>query len=89
VISRAACRAIKLAQAHNSTHYRCQLSFMYWLCCKQNCLMWAYEHDFGDNYLITIAQTGLPTKKYVIVLSVLNLVSDFVKCNHPIVPAIT
>jgi hypothetical protein len=28
--------------------------------------------------------TGLTTKKYVIVLSVLNLVSDFVKCNRPI-----
>jgi hypothetical protein len=27
------------AQAHNSTHYRCQLSFMYWLCSKQNCLL--------------------------------------------------
>jgi hypothetical protein len=35
-------------------------------------------------YIITIVQTGLTTKKYVIVLSVLNLVSDFVKCNHPI-----
>jgi hypothetical protein len=42
------------AQAHNSTHYRRQLSFMYWLCCKQNCLLCAYEHDFGDNYIITI-----------------------------------
>jgi hypothetical protein len=72
------------AQAHNSTHYRCQLSFMYWLCSKQNCLLSAYEHDFGDNYIITIVKTGLPTKKYDIVLSVLNLVSDFVKCNHPI-----
>jgi hypothetical protein len=47
--------------------------------------MCAYEHDFGDNYMITIVKTGLTTKKYVIVLSVLNLVSDFFKCNHPIV----
>jgi hypothetical protein len=66
------------AQAHNSTHYRRQLSFMYWLCSKQNCLLCAYEHDFGDNYIISIVKTGLTTKKYVIVLSVLNLVSDFV-----------
>jgi hypothetical protein len=58
---------------------------MYWLCSKQNCLLWAYEHDFGDNYIITIVKIGLTTTKYVIVLSVLNLVSDFVKCNHPIV----
>jgi hypothetical protein len=35
--------------------------------------------------LVTIVSTGLTTKKYVIVLSVLNLVSDFVKCNRPIV----
>jgi hypothetical protein len=27
------------AQAHNSTHYRYQLSFMYWLCSKQNCIL--------------------------------------------------
>jgi hypothetical protein len=40
------------AQAHNSTHYRCQLSFMFWLCRKQNCLLCAYEHDFGDNYIL-------------------------------------
>jgi hypothetical protein len=72
------------AQAHNSTHYRQQLSFMYWLCTKQNCLLCAYDHDFGDNYIITIVKTGLTTKKHVIVLSVLNLDSDFVKCNHPI-----
>jgi hypothetical protein len=72
------------AQAHNSTHYRCQLSFMYWIWSKQNCLLCAYEHDFGDNFIITIVKTGITTKKYVIVLSVLNLVSYFVKCNHPI-----
>jgi hypothetical protein len=42
------------AQVHLSTHYRCQLSFMYWLCSKQNGLLCAYEHDFGDNYIITI-----------------------------------
>jgi hypothetical protein len=41
------------AQAHNSTHYRRQLRFMYWLCSKQNCLLCAYEHDFGDNYIMT------------------------------------
>jgi hypothetical protein len=35
--------------------------------------------------LVTIVSTGLTTKKYVIVLSVLNLVSDFVKCNRPII----
>jgi hypothetical protein len=72
------------AQAHNSTHYRCQHSFMYWLCSKQNCPLCFYEHDFGDNYIITIGKTGLTTKINVTVLSVLNLVSDFVKCNHPI-----
>jgi hypothetical protein len=74
------------AQAHNSTHYRCQLSFMCWLCSIQNCLLCGYEHDYGDNYIITIVSTGLATKTYVAVLSVLNLVSDFVKCNHPIHP---
>jgi hypothetical protein len=43
------------AQAHNSTHSRCQLSFMYWLCSKQNCLLCAYEHDFAIiKYIITI-----------------------------------
>jgi hypothetical protein len=42
------------AQAHNSTHDRCQLSFMYWLCSKQNCLLCTYEHHFGDSYIITI-----------------------------------
>jgi hypothetical protein len=42
------------------------------------------EHDFGDNSIITIVKTGLTTKYYVIVLSVLNLVSDFVKCNRSI-----
>jgi hypothetical protein len=58
------------AQAHNSTHYCCQLSFMYWLCSKQNCLLCAYEHDFGDNYKITIVKTGLTTKKYVSYVSI-------------------
>jgi hypothetical protein len=57
---------------------------MYWLCSKQNWLLCAHEHDFGDNYIILIVKTGLTKNKYVIVLSVLNLVSDFVKCNHPI-----
>jgi hypothetical protein len=57
---------------------------MYWLCRKQNCLLCAYEHDFGGKYIIRIVKTGLTTKKYFIVLSVLILVSDFVKCNHPI-----
>jgi hypothetical protein len=70
------------AQAHNSTLYRQQFRFMFWLCSKQNCLLCPYEFDFGDNYIITIVKTGLTTKKYVAVLSVLNLVSDFVKCNH-------
>jgi hypothetical protein len=85
LISRAACRAIsahKRTTAHITMH--CQLSFMYWLCSKQICLLCAYEHDFGDNYKITIVKTGLTAKKYVIVMSVLNLVSDFVKCNHHI-----
>jgi hypothetical protein len=45
--------------------------------------MCPYECDFGDNDKITIVQTGL-TKKNVAVYAVLNLVSDFVKCNHPI-----
>jgi hypothetical protein len=44
----------QLAQAHTNTHYRQPLSFMYWLCSKQNCLLCAYEHDFGDNYIIAI-----------------------------------
>jgi hypothetical protein len=47
-------------QAHNSTHYRRQLSFMYWLCSKQNCLLC----DFGGNYIITIVKTGLTSCKY-------------------------
>jgi hypothetical protein len=42
------------AQAHNSTLYRRQHSFMYWLCSKQNCLLCAYECDFGDNDIIKI-----------------------------------
>jgi hypothetical protein len=85
VISRVDCRAISAPmQAHNSTLYRRQHSFIYWLCSKQNCLLCAYECDFGDNDIITIVWIGLTTKKYVAVLSVLNLVSDFVKCNHPI-----
>jgi hypothetical protein len=46
--------------------------------------MCAYKRDFGDNYIITIVKTGLTTKTYAIVLSVFNLVSDFIKCNHPI-----
>jgi hypothetical protein len=41
-------------QAHNSTHYRRHHSFMFWLCGKQNCLLCAYECDFGDNDIITI-----------------------------------
>jgi hypothetical protein len=52
------------------------------LCTKQKGLLCAYEHDFGDNYIITIVSTGLTTNKNVIFLSVLNLVSDFVKCNR-------
>jgi hypothetical protein len=84
VIRRAACRAI-IARRHTTAHITVVSSvFMYWLCSKQNCLLYAHEHDFGDNYIITIVKTGLATKKYVIVLSVLNRVSDFVKCNHPI-----
>jgi hypothetical protein len=41
-------------QAHNSTLYRRQHSVMNWLCSKQNCLLCAYECDFGDNDIITI-----------------------------------
>jgi hypothetical protein len=33
------------AQAHISTLYRRQHSFMYCLCSKQNCLLCAYECD--------------------------------------------
>jgi hypothetical protein len=33
--------------------------------------------------IIPIVKTGLTTKNYVAVLSVLNLVFDFVKCNRP------
>jgi hypothetical protein len=42
------------AQAHNSTLYRQQHTFMYWLCTKQNCLLCPYECDFGDNDIIPI-----------------------------------
>jgi hypothetical protein len=42
------------AQAHNSKLYRRKHSFKYWLCSKQNCLLCAYECDFGDNDIITI-----------------------------------
>jgi hypothetical protein len=42
------------AQAHNSTLYRCQHIYIYWLCCKHNCLLCANECDFGDNDIITI-----------------------------------
>jgi hypothetical protein len=34
------------------------------------------EFYFGDNDIILIVYTGLTTKQYVAVLSVLNLVSD-------------
>jgi hypothetical protein len=44
------------AQAHNSTHYHRQLSFMFWLSSKQNRLLCAYEHDFGNNYIITMGR---------------------------------
>jgi hypothetical protein len=71
------------ALAHNSTLHRRQYSFMYCLCSKQNCLLCAYECDFDDIDKITIFKTGKKKKK-VIILSLLNLVSDFVKCNHPI-----
>jgi hypothetical protein len=53
VISRAACRAISARSAQQHT-YRQHFSFMYWLCSKQNCLLCAYEHDFGGNYIIKI-----------------------------------
>jgi hypothetical protein len=45
---------VQFVQFSTAAHYRCQLSFMYWLCSKQNCLLCAYEHDFGDNYIIRI-----------------------------------
>jgi hypothetical protein len=51
------------AQAHNSTLYPHQHSFMNWLCSKQNCLLCAYECDFDDNDIITIVEAGLITKK--------------------------
>jgi hypothetical protein len=72
------------AQAHTSTLVRRQHSFINCLCRKQNWLLCAYERDFDDNDIITIDKTGLVTKKYIAVLSVLYIVSDFVKCNHPI-----
>jgi hypothetical protein len=58
------------AQALNSTLFRRQFSFIFWLCTKQNCLLCAYECDFGDSDIITIVKTGLTIKKYVAVLSV-------------------
>jgi hypothetical protein len=72
------------AQAHNSTLYHRQHSFMYWLCSKQNCLLCAHECDFGDNDIITIVKTGLTPKKHIAFLPVLSQVSDVVKCNRPI-----
>jgi hypothetical protein len=71
VISRLACRAIS-ARRRTTAHITVVSSVS-----KQSCLLCAYEHDFGDNYIITIVKTGLTTKKYVIVF-------DFVKCNRPI-----
>jgi hypothetical protein len=47
--------------------------------------MYQTKYDFGDNDKITIVWTGVATKKYVAVLSVLNLVSNFVKCNRLVV----
>jgi hypothetical protein len=41
-------------QAHNSTLYRRQHSFMYWLCSEQNSLLCAYGCDFCDNDIIPI-----------------------------------
>jgi hypothetical protein len=38
------------AQAHNSTLYRRQHSFS----SQQNCLVYDYECDFGDNDIITM-----------------------------------
>jgi hypothetical protein len=44
-----------LARAGAQQHtYRQHFSFMHWLCSKQNCLLCAYEHDFGGNYIIPI-----------------------------------
>jgi hypothetical protein len=53
VISRALAAPSARVGAQQHT-YRQHFSFMYWLCCKQNCLLCAYEHDFGGNYIITI-----------------------------------
>jgi predicted GIY-YIG superfamily endonuclease len=72
------------AQAHNSTHYRRQHSFMYWLCSKQNRLLCAYECDFGDNDKMTIVLTGLTTTKICCSIVSIKSVSDFFKCNRPI-----
>jgi hypothetical protein len=82
-MSRADCRAI-------STHKRTTAHFTVVstvLCSGYvvNWLLCAYEHDFGGNYIITIVWTGLTTKTFVAVLSVLNLVSDFVNCNHLVI----
>jgi hypothetical protein len=85
VISRAACRAIS-ARRRTTAHITLVSSVLcsgYVVNKTVSCVL--YEHDFGDNYIITIVKTGLKAKKYVLVLSVLNLDSDFVKCNHPIV----
>jgi hypothetical protein len=43
-----------LGRSYNSTLYRRQFSFMYWLCTKQNFLLCAYECDFDDNDTLTI-----------------------------------
>jgi hypothetical protein len=51
--------AAKRAQAHSSTPYRRQQSFMLWLFSKQNGLLCAYECDYGVNYKITMVKTGL------------------------------
>jgi hypothetical protein len=68
------------AQAHNSTLYRRQHSFMYWLCSKQNCLLCAYERDFGDNDIISIVYTGLTSAK--ICSSFVSIKSSFRFRNH-------
>jgi hypothetical protein len=85
LISRADYRAtsVRRRTTAHPTVVRRFLCSGYVLSKKVSC-MCAYEHDFGDNYILTIVSTGLTTKKYVILLSVLNLVSDFVKCNRPI-----
>jgi hypothetical protein len=73
VISRTDCRAIS-ARRRTTAHFTVVstvLSTGYVVNKTVSCVL-TNHCDFGDNDIITIVSTGLTTKKYVAVLSVLN-----------------